>query len=168
MKSKKEAPDPAMPFARITLSHLGGFMRCSRSLFFSALPLLVLSAIGPVPAFAQDPPSVAMGMSPSATYHSGDFDAVDMGTGRLNLHIPLIVDHSQRGKLNFTYSVKFSSTGEWDSVQGVRGFYYIKPPKYGVSSPAIVTDGMPAAAAIETYQWPTGNYDSESFTYEEG
>jgi hypothetical protein len=45
-----------------------------------------------VPAFAQDAANVAMGMNPQATYHSGDFDFIDMATGRLNLHIPLVVD----------------------------------------------------------------------------
>jgi hypothetical protein len=112
-------------------------MRCSRSLLHPATLLLTLVMSCGVPAFAQDPPDVAMGMSPSATYHSGDFDFVDMATGRLNLRIPLVVDHSQRGKLNFTYSVTFSSTGEWSRDSRGR----IQPPTYGVSSAALVTEG---------------------------
>jgi hypothetical protein len=94
-----------------------------------------------MPAFAQDPPDVAMGMSPSATYHGGDFDSVDMATGRLNLNIPLVVDHSQRGKLNFTHSTTYTSTGAWSALLFGRASYLIEPPKYGVAGPAYDTDG---------------------------
>jgi RHS repeat-associated protein len=80
-----------------------GFVRLFISIsLFSTLTFRV------IPAFAQDPPDVAQGMSPSSTYHGSDIDFVDLVTGRLNLHIPLVVDHSQRGKLNFTYSLYFS------------------------------------------------------------
>lgn len=113
-------------------------MRCSRSLLCSAMLLLTLLLFCGMAAFAQDPPDVAMGMSPQATYYSGDFDFVDMATGRLNLKIPLVVEHSQRGKLNFTYNLAFTSTCSWVEVcnsvpSGCR--WVIEPPGYGVSSP---------------------------------
>ena len=39
-----------------------------------------------------------------------NIDNVNMANLRLSLHIPLLVDHSQRGKLNFSYSLSFSGT----------------------------------------------------------
>ena len=142
-------------------------MRCSRSLLFSAMLLVTLVMFCGVPAFSQDPPNVAMGMSPSATYHGGDFDFVDMATGRLNLRIPLVVDHSQRGKLNFTYSVTFSSTGAWNESTGT--FFKIEPPKYGVSSPALVTGGQLVALLQQSYRDDaTGNLDFSYSLPEDG
>ena len=129
----------------------GGIMRCSPSLLSSGILLLMLTMFCWMPAFAQDPPDVVMGMSPSATYHSGDFNSVDMATGRLNLRIPLIVDHSERGKLNFTYSVACTSTGAWNVVLTGRVTYNVEPPKYGVSSPALVTEGALSTVTVDQY-----------------
>lgn len=142
-------------------------MRCSRSLLFSGILLLALQALTVIPAFSQDPPDVAMGANPEATYHGGDFDSVDMSTGRLNLRIPLVVDHSQRGKLNFTYSLSFSSTGSWPEVFRNRG-WYIQPPKYGISTPALVTDGALGGAFAISYKDDYGKTDKEFFVEEEG
>jgi RHS repeat-associated protein len=90
--------------------------------YFTAMLLVTLSPFCAVRTLAQDPPDFAMGTNPNSTYHGSDIDVVDMATGRLNLHIPLLVDHSQRGNLNFTYSLYFSSssyyyvcTSEWDT-----------------------------------------------------
>jgi len=94
-----------------------------------------------------------MGMNPQATYHGGDFDFVDMSTGRLNLHIPLVVDHSQRGKLNFTYSVEFSSTGTWSYLINKFG-YQVEPPKHGVSSPVLVANGQLFSVIQQVYGDP--------------
>ena len=108
-----------------------------------------------------------MGINPQATYHGGDFDFVDMSTGRLNLHIPLVVDHSQRGKLNFTYSLTYSSTGNWPITYSSRG-NQVRPPKYGVSSPVPVTDGSLGAISAITYHNDSGGTDHEFFVAEEG
>jgi hypothetical protein len=63
---------------------------------------------------AQDPVDIATGLNPQATYHGSDIDLIDMTTTRLRLHIPLLTDHSQRGDLNFNYSLNFSSTpSQW-------------------------------------------------------
>jgi len=117
-------------------------MRCSFSLYYLKIFFLAVLAMYAIPAFAQDPPDVAMGMSPSATYHGGDFDVVDMATGRLNLNIPLVADHSQRGKLNFPYNVTFTSNGGFTNVAGPANRYWlIQTSKYGISGPALVTKG---------------------------
>jgi hypothetical protein len=137
-------------------------MRFSRSLLHSGMLLLTLVLFCGMPASAQDPPNVAAGMSPSATYHGGDFDFVDMTTGRLNLKIPLIVDHSQRGKLNFTYSVTYSSTGEWGTapVPPKNTLFKIVPPRYGVGAPDFVTEGwFTSGPIIDRYKEDDGTID---------
>jgi len=77
------------------------------TLYFLALSLLCSHA------YAQDPADIALGVSPVATYLGGNFESVDMATGRLHVQIPLVIDHSQRGNLNFTYSAFYDSPGAW-------------------------------------------------------
>lgn len=143
-------------------------MRRAGLLLFLAKVLFVLVVLGGVQGFSQDPPDVAMGMNPQATYHGGDFDFVDMTTGRLNLHIPLVEDHSQRGKLNFTYSLTYSSTGSWTGIQS-GNFFYIEPPKYGLGGPAFVLDGQLSAPTTSCYRDRLTHYSAcASFVYENG
>ena len=125
-------------------------MHSSRSLVLSEVIFLGLLALGGAPADAQDPPSVAVGIIPSATYHGGDFDFVDMGTGRLNLHIPLVVDHSQRGELNFTYALSFSSTGDWTVVNS-GNTWKVEPPGYGGGNPALIQEGQLGPLQLDHY-----------------
>lgn len=128
-------------------------MRYSRQWLFSMMLLPTLGTLCGMRAFAQDPPDIAMGMNPQATYHGGEFDFVDMGTGRLNLHIPLVVDHSQRGELNFTHSLTYTSTGTWQKVLSNNN-WTTRPPKWGVVSPAVVTDGQLGYMDSEFYLDP--------------
>ena len=81
-----------------------------RFFLYAVLPLFGLLSLCGVRAFAQDPPDYSMGMDPNATYHGANIDNVNMANLRLSLHIPLLVDHSQRGKLNFSYSLSFTGT----------------------------------------------------------
>jgi RHS repeat-associated protein len=83
-------------------------IRFARYLLFLSIPLLSLSPLCEVSVFAQDPPNVEQGTNQVSVYHGSNIDLVDLVTGRLNLHIPLVVDRSQRGNLNFTYSLYFS------------------------------------------------------------
>ncbi len=142
-------------------------MRCSCSLLCSALLLLAAVVLIGVPAFSQDMPDVAMGMNPEATYHGGDFDLVDMATGRLNLHIPLVADHSQRGKLNSTYSLTFSSTGVWTYVDRLNQ-YFIEPPKYGVSSPTVGNDIALSSPMYQYYHDSSTGYSATAWSVYEG
>ena len=75
------------------------------------LAFLMLPFGGPI--FAQDPSDVALGMTPGTVYNVNDIDGVDMTTGRLNIHIPMLIDHSQRGKLNFTFQIFNNGSGAW-------------------------------------------------------
>jgi len=117
------------------------------------LPLLIIQAI---PSCAQDPPDIAQGMNPSATYHGGDFDFVDMATGHLHLNIPLVVDGSQRGKLNFTYSLSFTSAGPWNTITNGSGHYQVEPPAYGIAAPSLANKGTIVARA-KTYTNDVGD-----------
>lgn len=132
---------------------------------------LLLAGVSCSPAFCQDPPEVAAGTTPSATYHGGDFDFVDMATGRLNLHIPLVVDKSQRGKLNFAYSVTYTSTGAWQETItniGNNSYLRIEPPKYGVGDPLFIMDGALGYGQGQTYKDPQNHYNSSSWIPEGG
>jgi hypothetical protein len=100
-------------------------------------------------------------MSPQATYHGGDFDFVDMATGRLNLHIPLVVDHSQRGKLNFTNSLTYTSTGTWGYAVRSLG-WWIEPPKYGVGS-IVLSDG--SLSGLMKQFWHDSDYGVSASTW---
>lgn len=107
-------------------------MRISRLLKF----LMIVSALSVFcasPSRAQDPPDIAQGANPQGTYNTTDFDAVDLVTGRLNIHIPLVVDSSQRGLLNFTYSVSGTGNGTFlgtcggDPGEGAYDCYWSTP-----------------------------------------
>lgn len=141
----------------------------SLSLLLAMLLSLGVAMVVGTQAFGQDTPDVAMGMSPQATYHAGDFDYVDMSSGRLNLHIPLVTDHSQRGILNFTYSLTYTSTGAWTAVSmGKYGVSYVEPPKYGVSSPALVNDSYVSGMTSQTYHDQQDGYFAEAWSVFEG
>jgi RHS repeat-associated protein len=134
-------------------------MRGSRCLLLF-IPLLIALCGIPASSQNQDPPGVAMGINPQGTYHGGDFDSVDMSTGRLNLRIPLVVDKSQRGDLNFTYSVTYTSTGIWSkfSSTGNPGTWVLVPPPYSVSSPGLITEGWLFPVKLKSQTNPMTGY----------
>lgn len=88
-------------------------MRRFHLLLLAFALFITANLVGCIPAQAQDSSSDAVGLNSQATYHSGNFDSINLATGRLHFHIPLYEDHSQRGKLNFTYSLDYSSPGSW-------------------------------------------------------
>ncbi len=113
---------------------------CVRS--FAMALFVVGILLASLAAKAQDPSTVAPGINPQGTYHSGDFDSVDLTTGRLHLHIPLVEDASQRGKLNFTYSLEYTSPGTWNQpLYPARGPW--TPSRYGLGGVALANLSMP-------------------------
>ena len=87
-------------------------MRTISRILRNCLSLAALVLIfGLVPAHSQDAPDISQGLTPDATYFGGDFEFIDTATGRLNIHIPLLSDKSQRGNLNFDYVVSTSGPG---------------------------------------------------------
>ena len=83
-----------------------------RARSWNVLVPLIVVLIWVAPAWSQTPPEFAQGANPAATYFTTNFDNVDMSTGRLLMQIPLLVDKSQRGRLNFSYSLTYSMP-EW-------------------------------------------------------
>lgn len=81
---------------------------------------LSISLLFPAFSFAQafNGPGDEQGIYPSRTYQGTDFESVNMATGRVAVHIPLVEDHSQRGGLlNHTYSLSLSGSGNWYTYQ---------------------------------------------------
>lgn len=75
-------------------------------------------------------------------YHTGDIDYIDFFNQRLALNIPLLVDHSQRGNLNFTYSLRYAATVEWDeNYIGGAYAYQWGPANNKINSPFLSMDG---------------------------
>ena len=105
------------------------------------LLLIVVSFGTTLTALAQDPPNVSDYIDPAAAYHTSNFDYVDPLTGRLALDIPLVVDHSQRGNLNFTYSLRYASTTTW-FAETISQWGAVWQPAGGfVSTPGFSMDG---------------------------
>jgi YD repeat-containing protein len=77
------------------------------------------------------------------------------------VHIPLLEDQSQRGQLNFTYSLSLTSSGDWSYHQvGSNSYWQWPKTPQGVS---FIIDGTPTGNAVgcnARYKDPTtGNTD---------
>jgi len=71
--------------------------------------------LGSVSASSQTNPNEEQGLKPYDSFHGGDFDSVSLTNGGLAEHIP-IVSFSQRGKLDLSFSLRFSSK-QWQVKQ---------------------------------------------------
>jgi hypothetical protein len=123
-----------------------------------------LSIFCGVSAYSQDTSnSVMAGLNPYGYYHGGDIDSISMAGGGLNLHIPIFSDHSQRGKLNFTYSLVSSSSSWYLKDPIAQGYpYTIQATGYqtyglaGRKPPTLVIDGT-AILSFTTVRNINGN-----------
>jgi RHS repeat-associated protein len=109
-----------------------------------------------VPAVAQESPDFSQGLTPWASVQGGEIDNVNMADRRLQLRIPLLADHSQRGSLNFTYSVTYSSMAWIVQRVGNSALWY-------PAQPATVTpifyptgDDWPSTRQLGNYQGAYG------------
>lgn len=57
---------------------------------------------------AQTTPDLEAGLKPYGSYDGGKLDTVNLGTGNLTLHIP-ILSYPQRGKLNLAYDLVYNA-----------------------------------------------------------
>ena len=107
--------------------------------------LLAAIALGAAvkPAMAQEPPNVTDYIDPATAYHTSNFDYVDPLNQRVALDIPLVVDQSQRGNLNFTYSLRYASTNAWYAVYEYGTYPYLQwqPPNNILTGPVFSMDG---------------------------
>jgi RHS repeat-associated protein len=75
------------------------------------VPGLALAALVFAPgAEAQNPPSTEQGVVPFGTYEGGDIDRIDVITGNLFVHIPLL-SYPQRGSLKLSFSLQSNNKG---------------------------------------------------------
>ena len=88
-------------------------MRPTNSFLKRILLLAAFSLPCCLATYGQDPSDVALGMSPGVAYNVQNIDSVAATSGRLVINIPILVDHSQRGQLNFNYEVINNSSGAW-------------------------------------------------------
>lgn len=115
--------------------------------------------------FAQDSPSVKVGLDPEATYFEGNIDHIDAVSGRLTLDIPLLEDHSQRGNLNFTYDLIYSSSS-WNFLARGNSQYW-SPGKYGIGTVNFVNRNM-LVPRTDHYHERDPEYDAYETTLNEG
>jgi RHS repeat-associated protein len=131
------------------MSKLNHFKFCCTAAL--AIVLIVASRVS-----AQDPPEISLGLNPQATYYGGDIDSVDMTTGRLKLHIPLLTDNSQRGGLNFSYNLSYSSPGGWNEVCTSRCYWATS--KYGVVGVGVTGGQFVSGYGVSTYKGGTKTF----------
>ena len=118
----------------------GGFMSRLCSLFW------LLLIIGPTPwARAQSAPTVpdfSSGFTPYQSYHGGDIDSINTGTGSLNLHIPLISFPQRGGRLRLNFSINYNSSTVKRSYLGpeAQGYYQWSEVDTNYPSVTVVDD----------------------------
>ena len=69
----------------------------------------VLLLLVPV-SLAQNFSDFNSGWTPYQTYHGGEIDSINAGTGSLNLHIPLVSFPQRGGRLRLTFAINYNST----------------------------------------------------------
>jgi RHS repeat-associated protein len=74
--------------------------------FLLIVTVIVLVA---TPLFGQYDPILDQGIMPFQSYAGGDMDSVNIGTGVLSLHIPLVSFPQRGGKLHLAYRIYFSN-----------------------------------------------------------
>src|SRR5262245_4024549 len=56
-------------------------------------------------------PSLQTGVVPFQSYHGSDIDSINLATGELSLHIPLVSFPQLGGKIHQNYSIVYTSPG---------------------------------------------------------
>lgn len=64
-----------------------------------------------VPAFAQVAPDVQQGLIPFGSFQHADIDSVNVATGNLTLHIPLVSYPQRGGKLRLNFFIRYNNKG---------------------------------------------------------
>jgi RHS repeat-associated protein len=116
---------------------------------------------------AQEAPNVSEYIDPATAYHTADFDSVDLFNGRVGFNIPLVEDHSQRGNLNFTYSLRYASSTTWVQIPYNLYYYRFVPAATSgvIATPMFSMDGLLSFGTDEVnpcapsdWCWQVGNY----------
>jgi hypothetical protein len=74
--------------------------------------LAVCTAFVMIPSFSwsQTTPDFNSGLTPYQGYHGGDIDSINMATGSLNLHIPLISFPQRGSALRLNFAIEYNSS----------------------------------------------------------
>jgi RHS repeat-associated protein len=149
-------------------------MRSTRAFL---LILLVTLCATPL-AFSQTAypydPILDVGNHPLQSYHGAEIDSVNLATGNLSLHIPLISYPQRGGRFHLDYSIGYSSgaliqfhapyNGPWDWQSPYLGSVGYYAPKT-FNTIAIVNNNFPATEYIHT-QTGTNTFYQQEFVYE--
>jgi len=75
----------------------------------AVLPMILFVALffGAAPAWCQLDPNTLQGLTPYASFHGGDLDSVNLGSGKLDIHIPLLSYPQRGGKLRMSFTVRY-------------------------------------------------------------
>src|ERR1039458_4555054 len=80
---------------------------------FASLCRVALVAVLPLLSCftsAQNPQDFNSGLTPYQGFHGGDIDSINMASGNLNLHIPLISFPQRGGALRLSFAINYNST----------------------------------------------------------
>ena len=80
------------------------------------------------PASSQTTPDLEGGFKPYGSYHGGDIDTVNLGTGNLTIHIPLL-SYPQRGRLKLDYWLAYNAEAWHGKSDGAGGYFYVYGPQ---------------------------------------
>jgi len=110
--------------------------------------LVLLAVLGSVSSFAQSNPNEEQGLRPYDSFHGGDLDSVSLTNGALAGHIPL-VSFPQRGQLDLSFSLRFSSK-QWQVKQRC-----VRTSSTGVTCTYswIVARGDAGAQVVSSVDW---------------
>ena len=76
-----------------------------------AMIAVFLLIAGSISAFGQaDDQTLEAGFKPYGSYHGGDLDSINLSTGNLMLHIP-VVGYPQRGEISYTAQLIYNNKG---------------------------------------------------------
>lgn len=115
--------------------------------FFKTRALWLLGSIIALAVFALTPgvgscqtpvPDFNSGWTPYQTYQGGDIDSVDMATGSLNLHIPLISFPQRGGRLRLNFVLNYNSTTVARARIGTGGNTYYQWSPSDTNDPSVV------------------------------
>jgi RHS repeat-associated protein len=108
--------------------------------------------------FAQAPydPVLDQGIMPFQSYEGGNLDSVNLATGALNLHIPLVSFPQRGGKLDLRYFITHSNFGLTMTCPGYNQPCYFTSAGIYVS----VINGSFPGINTATYSTGTGTYEA--------
>jgi hypothetical protein len=93
---------------------------------------------------AQDS-DMAFGLNAFGSYQNGNYDSVDVTTGKLNVHIPLWSYPQVGGKLHLDFSIHYDSpTFYYSCPQGICDWFPVIARPYDTGTVAVISNLFPS------------------------